>query len=78
MNYIVPIDPEDAKLAALVSRVERGEEVVVTRHGRAVARLVAVPIAEPVRYGDLSHLRIADDLSIPPDILNDFEAGGAP
>jgi prevent-host-death family protein len=28
------------KLAALLDRVERGEEIVITRHGRAVARLV--------------------------------------
>ena len=32
------------KLAALLDRVERGEEVLITRHGKAVARLVpAVP-----------------------------------
>lgn len=28
------------KLAALLDRVEGGEEIVITRHGRAVARLV--------------------------------------
>ena len=28
------------KLAALLDRVERGEELVITRHGKAVARLV--------------------------------------
>jgi prevent-host-death family protein len=28
------------KLGALLDRVERGEEVLITRHGRAVARLV--------------------------------------
>ena len=28
------------KLAALLDRVEKGEEIVITRHGRAVARLV--------------------------------------
>jgi len=28
------------KLAALLDRVETGEEIVITRHGRAVARLV--------------------------------------
>jgi prevent-host-death family protein len=28
------------KLAALLDRVERGEEIVITRHGRPVARLV--------------------------------------
>ncbi len=28
------------KLAALLDSVERGEEIVITRHGKAVARLV--------------------------------------
>jgi prevent-host-death family protein len=28
------------KLAALLDRVEQGEEVLITRHGKAVARLV--------------------------------------
>ena len=28
------------KLAALLDRVERGEEIVITRHGKPVARLV--------------------------------------
>lgn len=32
-------------LAALLDRVERGEEIVITRRGRAVARLV--PAATP-------------------------------
>ena len=28
------------KLAALLDRVEAGEEIIITRHGRAVARLI--------------------------------------
>jgi prevent-host-death family protein len=28
------------KLSALLDRVEQGEEIIITRHGRAVARLV--------------------------------------
>ena len=42
------------KLAALLDRVERGEEIVITRHGKAVARLV--PHAES---GDRSQARAA-------------------
>ena len=39
----IVIDAEDAKheLAHLLDRVERGEEFVITRNGRAVARLTA-------------------------------------
>jgi prevent-host-death family protein len=33
-------------LSELVARAERGEEVIITRHNRPVARLV--PIAEPM------------------------------
>jgi len=33
-------------LSALLERVERGEEVVITRHGKAVARLVPATTAD--------------------------------
>jgi prevent-host-death family protein len=41
----------DAKnrLSELLNRVERGEEVTITRHGKAVARLVAPVIDEERR-----------------------------
>ena len=44
----------DAKthLSALVEQVERGEEVTITRHGRAVARLKA--FRKGRRLGELS------------------------
>ena len=32
------------KLGALLDRVEAGEEIVITRHGKAVARLVPNPV----------------------------------
>jgi prevent-host-death family protein len=35
-----------ARLSELVERVEAGEEVVLTRHGRAVVRLVAATASE--------------------------------
>jgi len=34
-------------LSALLDRVERGEEVTITRHGRAVARLVPAHEHDP-------------------------------
>jgi prevent-host-death family protein len=40
-------------LSALLEQVERGEEITITRHGRAVARLVPVEAApERVRLAD--------------------------
>ena len=38
-----------AHLSALLERVERGEEITITRHGRAVARLVPVEAAPGAR-----------------------------
>jgi prevent-host-death family protein len=38
-----------AKLSALLDRVERGEEIVITRHGRPIARLVPDGEARDVR-----------------------------
>jgi prevent-host-death family protein len=43
------------QLSTLLDQVERGEEIVITRHGRAVARLV------PVRA--VSHDRLADTVA---------------
>lgn len=38
----VPVSEAKAQLTDLVRRVEAGEDVVLTRHGRDVVRLVAV------------------------------------
>ncbi|MGH7044014.1 MAG: type II toxin-antitoxin system Phd/YefM family antitoxin [Acetobacteraceae bacterium] len=37
------IDETDTTLSDLLDRVERGEEVTIVRHGRAVANLKATP-----------------------------------
>jgi prevent-host-death family protein len=42
------------KFSALLDRVQRGEEIVITRRGRAVAKLVPVP-----RVADRSEAREA-------------------
>lgn len=45
---VTTVGAHDAKtnLAKLLDRVERGEVIVITRHGTPVARLV--PFAEPI------------------------------
>lgn len=53
MDEIDALEAKD-KLGALLDRVERGEEIVITRHGRPVARLVPSGAAE-----DESGARIA-------------------
>lgn len=45
-------------LSALLERVEHGEEFVITRHGRAVARLLpAAPAADPSVTDAVARLR---------------------
>ena len=39
-------------LSTLLEQVERGEEIVITRHGRAVARLVPVGAVSRARLED--------------------------
>ena len=36
-------------LSALLEQVERGEEIVITRHGKAIARLVPADAVSPRR-----------------------------
>jgi prevent-host-death family protein len=42
------------KLSELLDRVEQGEEVVITRHGKEIARLVA---SQPMRSGEKKGLQ---------------------
>lgn len=45
-------------LSSLLERVERGEEFVITRHGRAVARLLpAAPATDPAVADAVARLR---------------------
>jgi prevent-host-death family protein len=54
-----------AELAAVVARAEKGEEIVITRHGKPVVRVTQMPIQkrQPFPYGDLAHLAAGQDLS---------------
>ena len=46
----VSVAEAKAKLSQLLDKVEAGEEVVITRHGKAVARLAAVAAPKkPIR-----------------------------
>ena len=69
------------RLSHLVDRALRGEQVVITRHGRPVARLVpAAPPRTPRRLGALrGKIRVAADFDapLPDDLLALFEGGGA-
>lgn len=71
MSTAVSIAQAKAEFAALVARSEAGEEIIVTRNGRPVARLCGLG-PRSVTYGDLAGLRVADDLSLPEDVIDGF------
>ena len=65
------------QLSRLVDQVNAGEEVVITRHGRPVARLVPAAAATPRQPGLLEGKGywIADDFDapLPDDLQRRFE-----
>jgi prevent-host-death family protein len=69
----VSVAQAKARFAAFVARAEAGETIVVTRNGRPVACLGPLPDNRPIKYGDLRGIFLAEDLSLPADILVGFE-----
>lgn len=64
-------------LSALLERAERGEEVVIARAGKPVARLVPIK-RQPVRLGiDRGRFEVPPDFDypLPPGILVEFYGG---
>jgi prevent-host-death family protein len=64
-------------LSDLLRRVEAGEDIVITRGGEPVARLVAVEPARPRVFGlDEGVFEVPDDFdeALPDDVLADFSA----
>ena len=73
MSMQVSVAEAKARFASLVARAEAGETIVVTRNGRPVARLAPLPSPRPVRYGDCAGTFVADDLTLPEEVLDLFE-----
>lgn len=76
---IVNVHEAKTQLSRLLERVAAGEEVVIGRAGRPVARLV--PYREPARPRTPGTLRgaiwVADDFDASPEwLLDAFEGGG--
>ena len=73
----VQLHEAKARLSELVDRVQSGEEVVISRHGRAVAKLVGYTPKRARRLGGVLRGKIKfrkgwDD-PLPEDILAAFE-----
>lgn len=70
----VSIAEGKAHFASVVSRAEAGEEIVITRKGKPVARVVPLPPIKPFPFGDLAgKVSVSDDLSLPEDVIAAFE-----
>lgn len=79
MTETVNIHDAKTHLSRLVARVEAGEEIVLARGGRPVARLVPVSVrTQPRKLGLLrGQIWIAPDFDareVNADIARDFEA----
>ena len=64
-------------LSKLIELVEQGQEIVIARAGKPVARLTQLePTKRPIRYGGLKgKIWIADDFDapLPADVIASFE-----
>lgn len=80
-STVVGLYEAKTQLSRLVDRAARGDEVVITRHGRPMARLVAAkPERKPRKLGTLrGKIRVADDFDapLPDEILALFEGRGS-
>ncbi len=76
MKEIVNIYAAKTHLSRLVDRVRDGDEIIIARHGRPVARLVAVEDQQPERKPGLlkGQIEIADDFDapLPDEVLKAF------
>ena len=76
MSRYVSLSEAKTQLSSLITRAESGEEIVITRRGKPVARIVGMPAQqEPRRPINNMGLRdVADDFDapLPPEILRAF------
>ena len=77
---MIEVNVHEAKtqLSKLLARVARGEEVIIARAGKPVARLVPIrrPSGRRILGADKGKVFIADDFDtvLPDDILASFES----
>ena len=73
----VQLHDAKARLSELVDRAQAGEEVVISRHGKAVAKIVGYAPKRARRLGGLLRGKIKFrkgwDAPLPEDILAAFE-----
>jgi prevent-host-death family protein len=65
------------QLSSLVDRAASGEEIVIAKHGRPMAKLVPVPAArkesrEPANALGVTYMADDFDAPLPPELLKQF------
>ena len=77
LKKTVNVHEAKTHLSRLLSRVEQGDEIVIARAGRPIARLLPFEQKTTARVlgGDRGKIWIADDFDapLPNDVLADFE-----
>lgn len=75
----VNIHEAKTHLSRLVEEAAVGDEIIIAKAGRPVARIVALPSAKPRKLGVLKgRLHIPDDFDapLPDEVLRDFGIDG--
>lgn len=76
MTKSVGVHEAKTHLSRLLERVAAGEEILITRRGEEVARLVPAVVPRRPELGtDRGRLTVPDDFDapLPEDLLRDFE-----
>lgn len=78
MNKIVNVHEAKTHLSRILERVERGEEVVIARHGKPVARVVPIRAEARIAGRLAGRIRIGKGFEepLPPEIAVPFGSGG--
>jgi prevent-host-death family protein len=74
MTKTVSLTEAKAKLSALVDRAAAGEEILVSRAGRPVARLMPLAKSPPRHPGICRHWSIPEELFLEPMDEEDLRA----
>jgi prevent-host-death family protein len=79
---VVNIHQAKTHLSRLLERVAAGEEIIIAKANRPIARLVPVeqPVVQRVPGTGAGEIWIADDFNapLPDDVLDDFDKGSLP
>jgi prevent-host-death family protein len=73
---VVNVYEAKTQLSRLIERAAQGEDVIIARSGRPVARLTKLAEAPAVRFGVMrGKVTMADDFDapLPPEVMSGFE-----